>query len=240
MPARRTSAPADSPYVTTRAPAARAAATKSGAEASSALTTALFGHAPFPPAPPGPFRGFASPAWRAAKRRIFAARYASNVPWNSRCSCVTFVRMAASYATPATRSAARPCDVVSTTAHRSPAFAIARSRRCISGASGVVAWTGFATSRPPTRSTAVLDIPVRTPAVSRAETTRRLVDVFPSVPVTPTTARRWLGSSYHQHAAVARARRLSSTTSCGTARPGSGRSTTTAAAPAATAPGAIA
>ena len=47
--------------------------------------------------------------------------------------------MATSYATLATRSSASPCDVVSTTAMRSPASTIARSVACSSGASGVVA-----------------------------------------------------------------------------------------------------
>ena len=57
--------------------------------------------------------------------------------------------MATSYATLATRSSASPCDVVSTTAMRSPASAIARSVACSSGASGVVACTAWSSVRPP-------------------------------------------------------------------------------------------
>ena len=67
-----------------------------------------------------------------------------------------------------TRSSARPCEVVSMTAARSPAWTIARSARWSSGASGVVAWASLAAWTPPIRVATVPIIPVRIPAASSA------------------------------------------------------------------------
>ncbi len=117
------------------------------------------------------------------------------------------------------------------TAAVSPASAIARSARWSSGASGVVACASFAAWTPPIRVAAVPVIPVRRPAASSAATARNEVVVLPSVPVIPTTARSWLGSSYHQAAAVASDSRVAATTSCGSATSGSAWSTSAAAAP---------
>ncbi len=121
--------------------------------------------------------------------------------------------------------------MVSTTAARSPAAAIARSADWSATASGVVACASFGSAIPPILEIAVLISPVRVPAASRAATASMDVVVLPSVPVTPTTARSRLGSPYHQAADRARAAGLPATTSWGRATSGTGRSTIAAAAP---------
>ena len=73
--------------------------------------------------------------------------------------------------------------------------------------------------------------PVRSPDASSAAAASMDVVVLPSVPVTPSTARAWLGSPYHQAADRARAIGLLATTSWGRATSGTGRSTMAAAAP---------
>ena len=62
--------------------------------------------------------------------------------------------------------------MVSTTATRSPASAIARSAAWSVGASGVVACSAWSSVRPPTRVAIVLIIPVASPAASSAATAR--------------------------------------------------------------------
>ena len=118
------------------------------------------------------------------------------------------------------------------TAAASPATSIARRARWSSGASGVVACASLAAWTPPIRVAAVPVIPVRMPAASSAAVARNEVVVLPSVPVIPTTASSALGSPYHQAAAVARAGRVSSTTSCGRSTSGRARSTSATEAPA--------
>ena len=210
------------------APAWRAVASNHEPAGSSRLMIASLGHA----TPPTVVAGFASPAASAANSRIFAARYASNEPWRSRCSWLRLVKIAASYATPSTRSSARAWDVVSSTAASLPAATIAASVAWSSGAPGVVTWASWRSRASPTFVSTVPIRPVDTPAASSAATARNEVVVLPSVPVIPITPSRREGSPYHQPAAWARAGRAAVTTTCGSGVPGTARSTIAATAPA--------
>ena len=118
---------------------------------------------------------------------------------------------------------------------RSPPSSIARNVACSSIASGVVRAIGAA--RPATTEVTVPSSPQGRPAASSSARTSHVVVVLPLVPVTPTTGRRAVGSPWKRAAAAAMAARTSSTRTSGTPRP-SGRATTSAAAPRATASGA--
>ena len=119
---------------------------------------------------------------------------------------------------------------------------MARSRRCTSGASGVVMRAACsATSAPGTCASTVPRRPARAPEASRIEVSRCEVVVLPSVPVTPMTVSSRPGWPWRAAAARASEARASSTATMG-ASPGRWRhdprlprSTTTAAAPAASA-----
>ncbi len=89
----------------------------------------------------------------------------------------------------------------------------------------MVTWSAVRARTGPTRVSTVPTSPAWTPAASSAAATRNVVVVLPSVPVTPTTARSWLGSPYHQAAAEASAAALRSTTSWVPPVPATGRST---------------
>ena len=120
------------------------------------------------------------------------------------------------------------------TALRLPASTIARSVACSAGASGVVACSTLSSCASPIRVATVLTRPGARPAASSAATARNAVVVLPSVPVMPSTPRSWLGSPYHQVAAVASAGCVAATTSWATSR-SRGRSSRSADAPARTA-----
>ncbi len=128
-----------------------------------------------------------------------------------------FVKIAASYAIPATRSSSRACDVVSRTAAALPAARIAASVAWSSGAPGVVTCASWRSRRSPTLVSTVPMSPVEMPAASRAATARNEVVVLPSVPVIPTTPSSRDGSPAHQPAAWARAALEPATTTCGIA-----------------------
>ena len=116
-----------------------------------------------------------------------------------------------------------------------PAARIAASVAWSSGAPGVVTWTSWRSRRSPTLVSTVPTRPVEIPAASSAATARNDVVVLPSVPVIPTMPRSRDGSPDHQPAACARAGLAAATTTWGRPAPGTGRSTTAAAAPAAAA-----
>ena len=77
----------------------------------------------------------------------------------------------------------------------------------------MVTCSALSTRTAPTFMAAVATRPVEIPAPSSTAVARNEVVVFPSVPVTPTIPSDWPGSPYHQPAATASARRLSSTRS---------------------------
>ena len=96
--------------------------------------------------------------------------------WNSRCSWVTLVSTATSYATNARRSCARPCEVDSTTAKRSPAATMPRQVRPAGRATP--GWSPARRCRgsaPPATTSIVADQPgrhARRPAASSGPGTR--------------------------------------------------------------------
>jgi hypothetical protein len=102
-------------------------------------------------------------------------------------------------------------------------------------ASGVVRTTGR--SSPATTDLTVPSSPQRTPAASSRPRSRNADVVLPFVPVIPATESRAVGSPWNRAPARAIAARTSSTCTSGTPSP-SGRCTTSAAAPRATASGA--
>ena len=114
----------------------------------------------------------------------------------------------------------------------SPAASISANIRCRSMASGVVRAIGR--SWPPTTALTVPTRPVRRPAASSSPRTRKAEVVLPFVPVMPTARNRAVGSPCSRAAAGAIAARTSSTSTSGTPWP-SGRWTTSATAPRATA-----
>ena len=187
--------------MTIEAPASWATPTKAPAFGSSALTIAVRGQCRRLGLLRGP--GAAS----RSNSDSLASRYASHDPWNSRCSWLRFVRIAASYATARTRSVARPWDVVSRTTARLPAPTIARRACWRSGAPGVVRCSAWASRPAPIFVSTVPISPVESPAASSAATARNDVVVLPSVPVIPMTPSSRLGSPYHHAAASARAAR---------------------------------
>src|SRR3954451_20833647 len=136
---------------------------------------------------------------------------------------------------PSARRSSSACEEISIAHARSPPSNIAANVRWRSMASGVVRTT--ACSTPPITDVTVPSSPHRTPAASSSERTRNAVVVLPLVPVTPTTRSRAVGSPWKRAAATAMAERTSSTSTSGTPSP-SGRWTTNAAAPRATASGA--
>ena len=117
----------------------------------------------------------------------------------------------------------------------SPASTMARSACCNQGASGVVLCSGLGSRIPPICVATVPTRPGRRPAAESAAAARKVVVVLPSVPVIPITPSSREGSPYRQALASASARRAEATTTCGTARSGSSRSTTRTLAPAAAA-----
>ena len=149
-------------------------------------------------------------------------------PWKSRWSWLRFVKTSTAKRTRSSRWRTDACDEASIAHERSPASSISRNRRCRSIASGVVRTTPRRS--PPTRASTVPSRPGRRPAAARIANRRKLVVVFPLVPVTPTTSSSRVGSPKNTSAAGAIAARASRTTICGTAR-SSARSTTSATAP---------
>ena len=139
----------------------------------------------------------------------------------------------------ASRSSARPCEVASTTAYSFPASTMSASRRCTSGASGVLIRVALAVAVLPTRVSTVLIRPADSPCASSAAWMSSVVVVLPFVPVTPTTVSRSDGYPSCAAAIDDSARRAegTSTTGAPSARSVSPRpcSATSAAAPAATA-----
>ena len=133
------------------------------------------------------------------------------------------------------RRRASACEETSMTTASSPPATISANSRCRSIASGVVRTMGR--SSPATKAVTVPSRPVRRPAASSSPRTRKAEVVLPFVPVTPIALRRAVGSPCRRAAAGAMAARTSSTRTSGTPRP-SGRWTTSAAAPRATASGA--
>ena len=142
-----------------------------------------------------------------------------------------FVKTATSNSTSAVRRSASACEDTSMTQARSPESSIARKVACRSIASGVVRTTSL--SSPPTICLTVPSRPVGIPAASSTSRRRNAVVVFPFVPVMPATRSSAVGSPLSRAASGAIAARASATWSSGTPR-SSGRSTTSAAAPAAT------
>jgi hypothetical protein len=133
------------------------------------------------------------------------------------------------------RSSASPCEVASITTLSLPAATIRASSSCRSIASGVVLRASFAWTVEPTAVKTVPIWPGWRPAARSISAVRAVTVDFPSVPVTPITVSRSDGRPNHASAASAIARRVRSTTSCGTATPDSSRSTTRPMAPASTA-----
>ena len=167
----------------------------------------------------------------SSTRSALAARYASTVPWNSRCSLVTVVTTATSNRQLRVRPSASAWDVASITTLSLPASTMRASSSCSSSASGVVLRSSFGTisSKMPIWTVPIWPGCHRQPhSISAARATT--VDL-PSVPVTPMTVSFSLGRPNHASAASARAYRLFATTSCGTDASASSRSTTTAIAP---------
>ena len=140
----------------------------------------------------------------------FAARYASSVPWNSRCSLVTLVTIATRKRQLRTRDCASPWLVASITTLSLPASIISASSAWSSSASGVVLRSSFGRTSSPTRTATVPIIPGLRPPACSAATARKQVVVLPSVPVTPITSSRSDGRPYQASAASARASRVRS------------------------------
>ena len=100
-----------------------------------------------------------------SNNRALASRYASSVPWKSRCSWLRLVKHTAANDVPSTSRRARPCDVTSIATTPTPASRISARSCCRSGASGVVGVTcGVATGAPSTRAPTVPITPVRVAA----------------------------------------------------------------------------
>ncbi len=152
-------------------------------ELSSRFSTATFGT-------PGLRNEVANPL----KSRAFASRYASSVPWKSRCSWVMLVTTATSKSQPATRCWASPWEVTSRTAWVAPVSAIRARYRWRSGGSGVVVCKPVSISSPPMRAATVVTSPALRPAARRMAWISVAVVVLPSVPVTPTTVIRREGN----------------------------------------------
>ena len=136
---------------------------------------------------------------------------------------------------PSARRSSSACEEISIAHAWSPPSSISRNVRWRSIASGVVRTVGRCS--PATTEVTVPSSPHWRPAASSSERTRKAVVVLPFVPVIPTTGSRAVGSPWKRAAAIAIAARTSSTCTSGTPRP-SGRATTSAAAPRATASGA--
>ena len=129
------------------------------------------------------------------------------------------------------RAWASPWLVASITTLSLPAPTMSASSACSSSASGVVLRFSLAARSSPMPTSTVPIRPGRQPPARSMASARKAVVVLPSVPVMPMTCRRRDGWSYQASAASARASRQRPTTSCGTSRPGSSCSTTTASAP---------
>ena len=155
--------------------------------------------------------------------------------WKSRWSWLRFVNAATAKRTPSTRRSSSACEETSIAHAASPASSIARNVAWRSIASGVVRTAGR--SSPPTTDVTPPSRPHGRPAASSSCRTRWVVVVFPLVPVIPTTGSVAVGSPWKRAAARAIAARTSATSTSGTPSP-SGRVTTSAAAPRATASGA--
>jgi hypothetical protein len=158
------------------------------------------------------------------------AQYCSMVPWWSRWSSSNPVNTATSACTPSTRPTSSAIDDASTTALRAPWSTIQRSSRCSSGASGVV--SAVSRCSRPTRAPSVVTTPAHSPVASSAARTSVLVVVFPLLPVTATRRSSSAGSPASSAPSGPRTARTDGTVSCG-ADTGSGRSVSSAAAPAA-------
>ncbi len=155
--------------------------------------------------------------------------------WKSRWSWVRLVNTLTSKWIASARRRTSACEETSITQALSPASSMRANVACRSIASGVVRSTS-STSPPTTRCT-VPSSPQRRPEASSSERTRKAVVVLPFVPVTPTTSSSIVGSPWKAAASGAIAARASATSTSGTPS-SSGRSTTSALAPAWTAPGA--
>ena len=155
--------------------------------------------------------------------------------WKSRWSCVRLVNTAAATWIPSARRSSSACEEISIAHARSPASSMAANVRWRSIASGVVRTTSCST--PPITDLTVPSSPHGRPAASSSERTRNAVVVLPLVPVIPATGSEAVGSPWKRAAATAIVERTSSTCTSGTPSP-SGRATTSAAAPRATASGA--
>ena len=160
------------PYVITRA---RVAARMTSLFGSSALSTA------------SPSGGRRSNSLR------LAARYASKLPWKLMCSGLRFVKIATLKWVARMRSSSSAWELVSTMATSSPAWRISASVRCTIGASGVVWSAAFGRTSSPILVLTVVNQPVFKPCASRMAARRWVVEVLPSVPVTPITVSLRLG-----------------------------------------------
>ena len=173
----------------------------------------------------------------SSTRIALAARYASSVRWNSRCSLVMVVTIPTLNRQLRTRAWASPCDVASRSTQSLPPSTMSASRPWSSMASGVVVRLVDAVWTSPTRVSTVPTRPGCMPASSSMPRARNEVVDFPSVPVMPYTRSCSEGRPNHASAASATACRALATISCGMARSGVSRSATTAVAPAVAASG---
>ena len=95
------------------------------------------------------------------------------------------VNTATEYRMPSTRCWCSPCEETSIATAVTPSSAIVATSRCRSGASGVV--LGKGSGRPSIRTPVVPITPGVRPSARRIASSRKVVVVFPFVPVTPTT-----------------------------------------------------
>ena len=148
-----------------------------------------------------------------SNRRALARAYSSIVPWKLRCSGLRLVKMARSNSQPRTRSSASACELTSRMAVSTRSATISASTSCTLSASGVVWSRVFGRTWSPILTSTVVSQPVRWPAWSRMAASSRVVEVLPSVPVTPTSRRCRDGWPRSAAARSARAGRVAGTTS---------------------------
>jgi hypothetical protein len=142
-----------------------------------------------------------------------AVKYSARSAWKSRWSTPRLVNPPTANRVPSTRPSASAwldTSMITVVIPRSRATAY---RACRSGASGVVRTLSIRSS--PSR---VSTVPINvgsTPAARNPESIRYAVDVFPAVPVIPSTVSRAVGSPYTAAATRPRDIRGSATTSAG-------------------------